>query len=328
MKPSIKTIAEQAGVSKTTVSFVLNGRGDEKNISAETQKRIFDIAKHLNYQPNQLARSLSMGRSFTIGFIVPDISNPFFGKIARLVERFAEEKGYSVMVASTDESARKEQQVLETFRNRQIDGVIIAPVSDLAVAGNITSMPMVSFDRIFQQQTDSFVDIDNKATAKILCEQLIQKEHRSIGLLSLTSYLPNIKSRIEGYKEALAAHAIDYDENLVIEIDAKHKKDSVQAALKKLLNGSNPVSAVLFLNNVIAAEGIWTINKYYPQLINQLQFACFDNLDVFDYALPKTTSALQPGEAIAQNCVHMLFNQIENKMLSKGLCLSTKIIER
>ena len=109
---SLKTIAEQAGVSKTTVSFVLNGRGDEKNISAETQKRIADTAKRLNYRPNHLARSLSLGRSYTIGFIVPDISNPFFGKIARLVEHFAEDKGYSVMVASTDENPLKEQAII------------------------------------------------------------------------------------------------------------------------------------------------------------------------------------------------------------------------
>ena len=322
---SLKTIAEQAGVSKTTVSFVLNGRGDEKNISAETQKRIADTAKRLNYRPNHLARSLSLGRSYTIGFIVPDISNPFFGKIARLVEHFAEDKGYSVMVASTDENPLKEQAIIESFRNRQIDGVIIAPASNPPVNA---SMPLVSFDRVYGNQSASFVDINNKETAAKLTQLLIDSGNKRIGLVSLTSHLPNISRRIEGYKQALLSNALVFDQALVFEIDVKNKKAGVKEAVSRLLAGDNPVTAVLFLNNVIAAEGIRTVNRYYPECLDTLQFAGFDNLDVFDYVLPKVTSALQPSEDIARSCVEMLVHQIEHKNISKGLCFSTKIIER
>jgi len=325
---SLKNIAEHAGVSKTTVSFVLNGRGDEKNISAETQKKVLDTAKLLNYQPNHLARSLSMGRSYTIGFVVPDISNPFFGKIARLVERFAEEKKYSVMVASTDENPLKEQKIIESFRNRQIDGIIIAPSSNVLDKMPSGNFPMVVFDRVYSNQSNSFVDINNKESASKLTRQLIDKGNRRIGLISLTSYLPNIYQRIEGYKNALADNAITIDETVIKELDGKPNKENVKGMMDQLLSGEDPVTAILFLNNVCAAEGIWTVNRHYPYLLDQLQFACFDNLDVFDYALPKVTSALQPSEDIARSCVRMLFQQIESKKASKGQRFSTEIIER
>nr|WP_244824921.1 LacI family DNA-binding transcriptional regulator [Carboxylicivirga mesophila] len=327
VKPSLKTIAEQAGVSKTTVSFVLNGRGEEKHISAETQKRILETARRLNYQPNHLARSLSTGRSYTIGFVVPDISNPFFGKIARLVETYAEELGYSVMVASTGERADKERMILEAFKNRQIDGVVLAPVS--GESSNYTSdMPLVCFDRVHSKETGNTVDINNHETAFLLTERLINKGHRRIALISLSSFLPNITARIKGYKEALEKNDLCLDERWIKDIDEKEKKRDVVAAISDLLAMDEPPTGFLFLNNVLAAQGIWTINQLFPHLVDSLHFASFDNLDLFDFAVPKVTSALQPSEHIAQESVKMLMHQIEHRQDMNGVCFSTTIIDR
>ena len=326
MKPSIKTIAERSGVSKTTVSFVLNGRGEEKNISAETQQRVLDTARQLNYKPNHLARSLSLGRSFTIGFIVPDISNPFFGKIARLVEHYAELKGYSVMVASTDESIQKEQKLIEAFNSRQIDGIILAPASN--TAQKQASIPCVNFDRVYPDQNLGYITINNKETAAILTQKLIDKGHQKIALVSLSSFLPNIKERISGYKEALVKNQIPFDEEIIIEIDESNKKESVTKHLSQLLKKEKPPTAFLFLNNVLAAEGIWGVNKYFSHLVKKLDFGAFDNLDVFDYAQPTVISALQPSDDIAKLCVEMLIAQIEKNIVEKGISLATTIIDR
>jgi LacI family transcriptional regulator len=325
VKPSIKTIAEQTGVSKTTVSFVLNGRGDEKNISAETQKRVMDMARQLNYRPNHLARSLSMGRSYTIGFVVPDISNPFFSKIARLVEHYAEERGYSVMVASTDEKPEKEQVILESFSNRQIDGVIIAPTTEL-VQTKYATLPLVNFDRHFQDEKEVYVSINNSETAVQLTQALIDKGCQKIGLIGLSSFLPNIKERIGGYEEALRQNKITVDKSLIIDVDKDSIKQDVKKTIQRMLD--EEVDGFLFLNNVLTAEGIWVVNKFYPQVKDKIQFASFDNLDVFDYATPTVISALQPGDDIARHCVEMLCQQIENKERSNSVRLSTTIIER
>lgn len=107
-KISLSDIAKSLGVSKTLVSMVINNHADEKGISKETQKRVWEKVKELNYKPNMMARGLRLGRSNTIGLIVSDISNPFYSKIARNVENFLDPKGYNIMTCSTDEDIEKE----------------------------------------------------------------------------------------------------------------------------------------------------------------------------------------------------------------------------
>ncbi|TLX71148.1 LacI family transcriptional regulator [Labilibacter sediminis] len=330
-KISINKIAELAGVSKTTVSFVLNGRGDEKNISLKTQEKIIGIAKSHNYQANYVARSLSMGKSYTIGFVVPDISNPFYGKIARYIEQYAEEKGYSVMVASTGEDIKKERKILNELKARQIDGVILASASPNASEIKQTSsgnLPTVYFDRVFLEQQNLYVDINNSESSSQLTQLLINKGHKRIGLISLSSYLPNIKQRISGYKNTLENEGIELDSELIVDIDLSHKKESIKQALEHLLQMENPATAILFLNNVLAANGIWAINNYYPEQTDKLLFASFDNLDLFDYSKPKVVSALQPNNEIAKHCINMLCKQIDDSEESEGIQLKTTIINR
>ncbi len=330
-KISINKIAELAGVSKTTVSFVLNGRGDEKNISLKTQEKIIDIAKKNNYKANFIARSLSLGKSFTIGFVVPDISNPFFGKIAKQIEAIAETKGYSVMVANTNEDIAKERNIIESFKSRQIDGIILASASNnydrlTDVFGK--EYPYVLFDRFLPNIESPFIGINNYETAQQLTNALIKKGHHKIALFSITSFLPNILERENGYKDSLISNNISFSKNLVFEIDPTDIKSGVKEAISKMISESDPATAILFLNNVLTAEAIWVINTMHPQLKQTLDFASFDNLDLFDYSLPKVTSALQPSKEIANYAVNMLCDQIDNKLLNKGIQLKTTIINR
>jgi LacI family transcriptional regulator len=330
-KVSIATIAEKTGVSKTTVSFVLNGKGDTNNISEETQKKILATAKELNYQPNLIARSLISGKSNSIGFIVPDISNPFFAKIGMYVEQFAYKKGYSVMFANTLEDPKQEQNVVDTFISRNIDGIIIAPtIKNDKLIEYLTdqSYPAIFFDRIEKAQTTSFVNINNKDSAQKLTESLINKGHRRIGLVSLTSYLPNLKERIEGYKKALKKNQIDIDEALVFDMEYSKKREGVKAALESMFSNATPVTAIVFLNNMLAAEGIWNINTHFKDRTNQVALACFDNLEFFDYSNPAITSVNQPRKEIAGKCVDMLTDLIENQTIHKGKTIKTNLIER
>ncbi len=330
-KISINKIAELAGVSKTTVSFVLNKRGDEKNISQKTQEKILAVAREHNYKANYIARSLSLGKSFTIGFIVPDISNPFFGKIAKQIEAVAEKKGYSVMVANTNEDILKETNIIESFKARQIDGIILASASKnynklSAIIGN--SYPSVFFDRFLPEMNKTFIGINNYETAQQLTDLLIKKGHKKIALVSITSYLPNIIDRINGYKDALKASEIEIEGDLIYEIEPTDIKNGIKKVISKIIIGEQPATSVLFLNNVLTAEAIWTINTMYPEYKEQLYFASFDNLDLFDYSIPKVISALQPSEEIANLAVNMLCDQIENNTQNKGILLKTSIITR
>src|SRR6056300_426746 len=119
-KASIKDIAKHLNVSVSTVSLTLNGRGDEKRISKDTQKKIIAYAEQQNYRPNPFAKGLKKGSSDTIGLVVPNISDSFYARIARRIEKKAEEYGYNVVFSSTGESKKKEKELIRSMLDRQV----------------------------------------------------------------------------------------------------------------------------------------------------------------------------------------------------------------
>ena len=157
MKTSLKDIAETLKLSKTTISWVLSGKGDEKGISLATQEKVFQCAKQLNYQPNLLARSLNTGISGTIGLIIPDITDSFYSKVARSIEKEAETQGYSLMICSSESEIERENRMIRLFKAKQVDGIIVAPtkVSKIEIQNLVKEgYPLVLFDRYFPEDAD------------------------------------------------------------------------------------------------------------------------------------------------------------------------------
>ncbi|HJP64174.1 MAG TPA: LacI family DNA-binding transcriptional regulator, partial [Mucilaginibacter sp.] len=149
-KLSIVDIANQLNISKTTVSFILNGRAKEKRISDEVVEKVLKFVKEVEYKPNSLAKSLRTGKSNTIGLMVEDISNHFFANIARLIEDKAYENGYKLTYCSTDNKTEKTREMIAMFRDRHVDGYIIAPPEGIEddIAQLISEgFPVVLFDR-------------------------------------------------------------------------------------------------------------------------------------------------------------------------------------
>jgi LacI family transcriptional regulator len=330
---SIKNIADSLGISKTTVSFVMNGKGDKYKISKNTQARILELARQLNYRPNPMAQGLSMGKTFFIGIIVPDISNPFFSRICRSIEDYANAAGYQVTFGSTDENPLKERELIEMMAGRKMDGIILASTNlkTPTIKKLIRSdYPMVFFDRMDNLYPNRTIVVDNEGGAFKLVNALAQKGHQRIGLVYLTSHLSPVKDRIKGYKKALEANRIAIDKELMLEVDFNHIKAGVSGAIETLLNLRSPVSAIFFINNVLAAEGIWIMNMNHKALVNQVEFASFDNLDLFDYSVPVVTSLAQPVDDIARHCVESLLNLIQKDQepLHLPLILDAMLIER
>src|SRR5665647_1281176 len=163
-KTSIKDIAKKAGVSITTVSIVLNGNGTERKISQEMIKKILEVAEILNYRPNLFARNLRTGKTFTLGLIVDDISNFFFGHLAKAVEEEADKFGYTVMFCSSENDEGKARNVLGSLLYKQMDGYIIAPTSSMIAEMQQLveeNTPVVLIDRFLQEVAASYVTIDN-----------------------------------------------------------------------------------------------------------------------------------------------------------------------
>jgi len=267
-KTSIADIARQLGLSKTTVSFVLNHKGDEKKISAQTQQRIFELAGKLNYQPDTVAQSLKTGRSNTIGYLVPDIANPFFAKTGRKIEDLLAEHGYNLIIGSTDENTSKEEELINTLVNRKTDGLIIASTNIRSeTLHNLLSKkyPLVLFDREEPEIQANYIVVENKMAMKNAVIELLASKQRKIGLLSITPHVYSLKLRIEGFREAMQA-VPDYDPRLLRTVNYTDIKQSTQKEIKILMD--HEVEAIVFTNNLIATEGLWVLNRFYKNRID------------------------------------------------------------
>ncbi len=316
-KTSLSDIARAMGVSKTLVSLVLNGRGDEVGIKKDTQKRVLEMAKKMNYMPNLLARGLRIGSSRILGLVLPNIANPFFAHIARVVEDEAGKQGYRVMSASSDEESEKEKAIIKMLLERQVDGLILA--TSLKEKEEIRSLqeekiPFVMIDRCFPDLQVHSVVVDNHAGAYKVTEHLIEEGFRKIGLVKIgPSHITPIQLRHKGYCDALRNHNIPYDDRLVREIPFGFDEQVMWEAITDMLAPPDGAEALFFLNNDLTVTGLKVIRDMQLQIPRDVAIASYDDLDVFNLLCPPVTAVAQPWKIIARESVRIIMKELNAK---------------
>lgn len=187
---SIKTIAANLNISVTTVSFVLNGKAKEKHISKILTQKVLDYAKEVNYKPNQIAQSLRTGKSKILVFMVEDISNYFFAKLARIIEDIAYDKGYKVIFCSNENQDTRALELIDLFKNRQVDGFIIVPSPGIrsVIAELIEeNLPVILLDRYFSDLECNSIVIDNQEATFEATQHLIANNFKNIAFITTDS---------------------------------------------------------------------------------------------------------------------------------------------
>lgn len=315
-KVSLKDIAQQVGVSTALVSYVLSGKEKEGRVGQEMAEVIRATAKKMNYQPNQIAKSLKSGRSYTIGLIVADISNPFFAHIARTVEDEAKNDGYTTIFGSSDENSEKSQHLIDALINRQVDGFIIAPAEDSEKQIEYIkslNIPFVLIDRYFPDIETNYVVIDNYKATYNATQHLLENGYRRIGLAVYETELKHMLDRIKGYEGALKEYGIVVDPALIRKIDFANTTQSVRENVGALLKDENPVEAILFSTNTLSVEGLRYLNELKYSIPDDVGVVCFDESDSFDFFYCTLTCVSQPLQQIAREAVQILVGQINRK---------------
>lgn len=312
----LKDIAAELNLSKTAVSLVLNNRGDENKISKETQKRILDFARENNYRPNQMARGLSLGKSETIGLIVPNISDIFYARIAHHVELRAKKLGYNVVFSSSNEDAEMEKELVYSMLNRQVDGLIIASTQknkDEILKLKRANYPFVLIDRHYPDIKTNYVIVDNLGGAKNITQHLLGKGRRNIGLVSIKSELDALLQRRLGYEKALTDGGIAINTGIQKELDPFEYKSEMKEAIKDMVGGSKGVDAIVFTTHYLAASGLRELKLLKVQVPEEVAIISFDELGAFDLVDPPITTSKQPVDDIGNLAVEILVNDIEKK---------------
>jgi LacI family transcriptional regulator len=314
-KISLKTIANELGVSSATVSLVLNGKDKNGRVSKELSKKILEKAAELNYIPNTLAKSLKVGKSNTIGLIIADISNIFFGTLALYIQYFAQQKGYTVIIGNTNENLNEMELVINFLSSRQVDGFIITPTEksqDLLNKLTLNNIPLVLVDRTFPELNVNSVMINNYEISYKATEQLIKKGCKNIGVISYKQDHYHVNERKRGAIEALKNFGIFYPENIK-EVRYNHLSEDISEAIDKMINNNPKIDGIFFTTNSISINGVKSLIKNNIVIQKDIQITCFDENDAF-YILPYSIPFIkQPIKEIARRATDMLIEQIEDK---------------
>lgn len=313
-KASIKDIAEKMGVSTATVSLVLHGKEPKGRVGEQLANKIRETAKEMDYHPNGLARSLRMGHSRSIGLIVADISNPFFGMLATHVQKEAELCGYTVLIANTNESDEKMYKIVDILKSRQVEGFIIVPTENgKEFLCNLAEgkTPVVLVDRYYPDSRISHVVVDNYAAAYEATSFLISKGCKRIALFVYKSNLSNMLERKQGCIDALMKHTAFYPE-LVCEVNYANIQFDICACMDAIFNNGE-VDGIFFSTNNIALMGVKSLIKRDEGLLDKIDLVCFDSNEAFDFMNISIPYISQPVAKMGKKSVSILLEKLGSK---------------
>ena len=311
----LKDIAREVGVSVTLVSFVLSGKEKEQRVGKAIAEKIRRVAEEMNYHPNLLAQSLRHGRTHTIGFVVADISNPFFARLARVIECRANERGYSVVFANSNEDDAQFQKILSTLRNKSVDGFIIVPIEHSQE--EITrllheNVNFVLLDRYFPQIDTSYVAIDNYTAACNATRLLLNKGCATPLFVTYKSGLVHMTERRRGFLDTVAAAG---GKGEIAEVRFSSIKEEVEAVMQNRVLTGRQHDSIFFASNTLSQYGLKHLFSEQKKIFEQLPIISFDYSDSFDFIMPPVPYLLQPIEEMGVRAVDILADMIEDKLL-------------
>ena len=313
-KLTLQDIAKELNISKATISIVLNGRGDEKRVSKETQERIIQFAKENNYKANHLARGLSLGKSDTIGLVVPNIGDTYYARIARRVERKARKSGYNVVFSSTGEDGGRESELIQGMLNRGVDGLIIASSeknkSEIEHLKN-SNYPFVLIERWYPGLETNFVGEDNKGGVVSAVMQLLKTGRRRIGFVTLKPELEAIQKRLEGYTETMSKNSLPVQDGFIQELEYEYTEEEMYDIIHEMINLEGGIDGLVFSTHFLAGSGMRALRKLNVKVPEDVALISFGQMNAFDLVEPPITSVIQPIEELGDKAVEMLMDNLE-----------------
>jgi LacI family transcriptional regulator len=315
-KVTMKDIARMAGVSKATVSMVMNKK--DASISDATRKRVLEIAKEMSYIPNSIARSLSTKKSGTIGVILPDITNPFFSEMARAIEDEAERLEYNLIICNTDNDIDKEQKYIELLISKLIDGIIFMSGGksneSITILKN-NNIPFVLVDRYIEGYKDDYgVFCLNKQGVKDGIKYLYEKGKRKIVFVKGREHLEISKQRLEGYIDAMKSYGI-YNEKYVFEGDFNVEGGII--ATERIIDSFQNPDAIFYSNDMMALGGMKILLRNGYNVPRDISVIGFDNIHISEVIEPELTTIAQPIYKMGKKACSILIAVINGDLPSK-----------
>lgn len=314
MKVSIKDIAQALNLSKATISWILSGQGESKGFSEATIKRVKEYAESVNYRPNLLARSLSLGTSNTIGLIIPFLGDTFYASLAQAIELEAARNKYALVVCSSEGDGKKEYELVKTLKSKQVDGIIIAPTKVFKQWIDFLlndSLPFVLVDRYYPNIKTNYVIVNNCDSSFDLVYHLGKKGSKKIALLTTDVHLYVMKQRIEGYRSALKELGLVHDLSLEVFIDRQSYKTDIIDKLNYLFEEVPDVDGFFFSTHYLAMEAIRYFITHNINYHTRFNLGSFHETGALDILAPEMCISKMQIDKMGIEAVKILLENIQ-----------------
>jgi LacI family transcriptional regulator len=300
-------VAKMADVSISTVSHVLNGT---RHVQPETRQRVIDAIERTGYRQDALARALRRARTDSIGLVVSDAGEPAFAEMVHGVESAAVEHGLTLLLANSAEDADREERAVETLLDRRVDGLILARAagSEPAILQSLRDekTPVVLLDRLYSELPFDQVGADNRDSMRRLTDHLVAAGHRRFVVVSGDARVPTLQERVDGFRDALWAAKVPYEEQVVIDdVDPAVARAQLASALE-----SGGITCVIACSTPLAAMALQTLGLVGLTTPLDVAFATFDGFAHPDLFEPRITTVRQPAFDMGVAAVRLLVERM------------------
>jgi len=312
--PTITEIAKRLNISASTVSRALH---NHSSIGLRTKMRVQQLAKELNYEPNQTAIFFQQRKTFTIGVVLPELSEAFFSAAISGIEDCAYKNKYSVLMGQSHDSEEKEKQIIETMKSHRVDGLLVSIASKTNNYDHFETLkryniPVVFFDRIPNMANIHYVACNLISGTIQAINFLIKKGHRVIGMLNGPEKLAASIEREEGYIQAMKKNRLKFDPTLVINCDLSTEK--VYAATEHLLKLKRKPTAIVVFNDYVALDAVQYARTQKLRINKDICFVSYANLPISHYtAFPPMASVEQFPYLQGQKATETLLELLNSK---------------
>jgi LacI family transcriptional regulator len=316
-------VANAAGVSLRTASRVLN---DDPRVAAETRQRVREAMLDLRFQPDELARSLRAGTDTAIGFVVESISDPFFAEVIDAVELEMSRHGRSVLVTSTRRDPAWERDVIGRMMQRRVAGLLLCPTGDdhAWLDPRVPRVPVVLVDRPAPGLSADLVEIDDHRAAFGAVAHLIAHGHRRIAYIGDTPAIPTSGARLRGYRDALARHQVEADEELVN--CGCPTSQAAAGAVSALLGGSRPPTAIL---SATTRASLGVVPALHSAGRTDIGLVSFGDFPMADSLRPAVAVVDHPGHEVGRVAAARLLARLDQPGLPvERIGVPARLIER
>lgn len=304
---TLDEVAKLAGVSKTTVSYVINGKAQKYRISQKTQQRVMAIVEEYNYSPDHAASALRAGNSRSFGLIIPDLENTSYAKLSKLLEQNSRQAGYQILIACSDDDAETEKTVVKTLISRRIDALFVASsipeASEYYAEIQRAGTPVIAIDRPMDDEYFSCVVSEDYGAAKQLTESVIKDDVHSIGLIGALPNLNISKDRQLGFEVAIR----NADRKILVGYGRQFNREEGKLIFLDWIR-LNCLPDAIVTTSFTLLEGILDVLSEQPEIMGKIRLATFGDNRLLDFLPMKINSLPQQFELIADSALAIALN--------------------